>query len=193
MSLRPIFIVLSESYSDWEIAPLCGVGRAFYGADIRVTSVEGGPLQSAGGLSLVAPPRFAPPTSSVVVVCGSQRMEAESSPAFEAALKMALEQDCTVAGICGGTVPLARAGLLDATAHTSNAPGYLQELAPEYRGAGHYVDQPSALRAGNLITAPAPAPVSFACEVLQAAGLPKEATEELRGMLAREHVAASAQ
>ena len=34
--MKPITIVIAEGYSDWEIAPLAGVGRAFFGADIRL-------------------------------------------------------------------------------------------------------------------------------------------------------------
>jgi hypothetical protein len=46
-----ITVILTEGFSDGEIAFLCGVGRTFYGADIRYASPDGGPLMSAGGLS----------------------------------------------------------------------------------------------------------------------------------------------
>ena len=49
-----ITVVLTDGYSDWEIAPLCGIGRAFYGADIRYTSPKGGPLTSAAGIIMVS-------------------------------------------------------------------------------------------------------------------------------------------
>lgn len=189
MALDPIVLVLTDGFSDWEIAPLAGLGRAFYGADIRVTSTEGGPLQSAGGLSLAPTERFTPQPSSVVVVCGGPKVESEADAALEDALRIAFAKGCAIAGICGGTAALARAGLLDAVAHTSNGVGYLEQHAPAYRGAAHYVDQPAAVRDGRVITAAAPAPASFASEVLQAAGLPKDAADEMRGMLGREHLA----
>jgi hypothetical protein len=60
------------------------------------------------------------------------------------------------------TAGLARAGVLDDRAHTSNAPDYL--LATGYAGAAHYRDVP-ALTDRDVITATGVAPVDFAREV----------------------------
>jgi putative intracellular protease/amidase len=69
-----------------------------------------------------------------------------------------------VAAICGGTVGLARAGLLDERRHTSNAPEFL--AATGYAGAGRYVSQPVVEDAG-VITAPATASLEFAQHLLE--------------------------
>lgn len=183
--MKPITIVLTEGYSDWEIAPLAGVGRAFYGADIRFASPDGGPLTSIAGLAIADTTRFEPAADGVVVVCGGPAFE--GGPDIAARLRNAREAGCIIAGICGGTIALARTGLLDTIPHTSNGPGYLDQHAPDYAGAGYYVDQPRALRSGDIITAPAPAPASFAAEVLVAAGLDPQKAGELQGMLAAEH------
>jgi hypothetical protein len=79
--------------------------------------------------------------------------------------------------------------MLDDVAHTSNGPGYLEGHVAEYRGTVFYVDAPKAIRTRDIITAPAPAPASFAQEVLIAAGLAPVKAEELRRMLAAEHAA----
>ena len=69
-----------------------------------------------------------------------------------------------VAAICGATFGLARAGLLDARRHTSNAPDFL--TASGYAGAPHYVDQ-RVVDDGDVITAPATAPVDFSAAVFR--------------------------
>jgi putative intracellular protease/amidase len=185
-NMKPITIILTEGYSDWEIAPLAGVGRAFYGADIRFVSPDGGSVTSIAGLVVSDLERFDAPEEGVVVICGGPAFE-QGAPDISARLKKAREAGCVIAGICGGTIALARAGMLDNAKHTSNGPGYLQQHAEGYAGADLYVDQPRALRAGDLITAPAPAPASFAAEVLTAVGLDPQKAQELREMLGKEH------
>jgi hypothetical protein len=77
--------------------------------------------------------------------------------------------------------------LLDDAAHTSSGPDYLAGFAPNYAGASKYVDQPYAFRDRSIITAPAPAPGSFATQVLAAAGLPIDAAAQIEDLLSREH------
>jgi hypothetical protein len=36
--MSTVTVILTEGYSDWEIAVLCGLGRAFFNAEIRFTS-----------------------------------------------------------------------------------------------------------------------------------------------------------
>jgi putative intracellular protease/amidase len=185
--MKPITIILTEGYSDWEIAPLAGAGRAFYGADIRFVSPDSGPLTSVAGLSIRETKRFVAPSEGVVVICGGPAFE-KDPPDLTEQLKSARDVGCVIAAICGGTIALARAGLLDDVKHTSNGPGYLQQHAAGYAGNQAYVDQPKALRTGNIITAPATAPGSFAAEVLAAAGLDQKEADQMRKMLAMEHL-----
>lgn len=70
-----------------------------------------------------------------------------------------------VAAICGATLGLARAGILDDAPHTSNAPEFLLGT-PGYHGANHYRPE-KTVSAGNLITAPATAPIEFAKAVFE--------------------------
>ncbi|WMT85793.1 DJ-1/PfpI family protein [Pelagibacterium sp. 26DY04] len=184
--MNPITIILTQGYSDWEIAVLAGVGRAFFNADIGFASAEGGTVTSVGGIVTEALERFEAPEQGVVVVCGGPTFEGGTPPDLSARLRQAHENGCVVAGICGGTLALARAGLLDRARHTSNGADYL-DAASGYGGAALYVDQPQALRDGPIITAPAPAPASFAMEVLMAAGVESQAAGSIMDMLAKEH------
>jgi putative intracellular protease/amidase len=181
-----ITIVLTEGYSDWEIGVLAGTGGAYYGADIKFVSPEGGAVTGISGLKTGALGRFSAPDGGVVVVCGGPEFESDTPPEIEERLKEAYENGCAVAGICGATLALARAGLLDDVAHTSNGLDYLQAVKT-YQGAAHYRDQPQAVRDGRIITAAAPAPASFAVAVLEAAGVEQEAAGVIMGMLSQEH------
>ncbi|PLW78364.1 DJ-1/PfpI family protein [Cohaesibacter celericrescens] len=185
--MLPIYILLTEGYSDWEIAPLAGLGRAFYGADLQFVSPTGGALTSIAGLPIAQTKRFEPPKEGVVVVCGGPSFETDVAPQLIDHLCSAFENGCVIAGICGGTLALAHARLLDQVRHTSNGPGYLEGFVPNYAGTAHYVDSPKAVRDGSIITAPAPATASFATEVLIAAGLNAQAARQITALLGREH------
>jgi putative intracellular protease/amidase len=81
-----------------------------------------------------------------------------------------VERGTPVAGICGATYGLARAGLLDTRRHTSNA------------GADHYVEE-RAVDDGGVITAPAIAPVDFSAAIFRRIGLfPPAITDAWHGL-----------
>ena len=71
-----------------------------------------------------------------------------------------------VAAICGATLGLASAGLLDKRPHTSNDSGALRMFCPNYRGEQFYRTEP-AVTDNNLITASGLAPVEFACHIFR--------------------------
>lgn len=77
-----------------------------------------------------------------------------------------LESGATVGAICGATLGLANAGLLDKRPHTSNDQGALKMFCPDYRGEQFYVNEP-AVTDGNLITASGLAPVEFAYHIFR--------------------------
>jgi putative intracellular protease/amidase len=75
-----------------------------------------------------------------------------------------------IAAICGATVAIARLGLIRGRRHTSNGLAYLNEMAPGYSDAAHYVDAP-AVRDRGLITASGLADVEFARELFEELGV----------------------
>jgi hypothetical protein len=87
----------------------------------------------------------------------------------------------------GGTLALARAGLLDSVSHTSNSADFLQQNAIGYESTTLYRSSQVAVVADRVITAPGPAPVSFTCAVFEAAGLSSEIVSQFRSLLAAEH------
>ena len=89
----------------------------------------------------------------------------------------------------GGTRALAAAVLLDRTQHTSNSADYLADI-PGYDGRDFYRGTPAALRAGNIITAPGTAPVSFMKCVMEAFGRGGANLDFYAGLFGAEHMAA---
>lgn len=63
-----------------------------------------------------------------------------------------LSLSATVGAICGATATLANFGLLDNRQHTSNGPGFLEMVSPNYKGQSFYTNKPSVADK-NLITA----------------------------------------
>ena len=72
----------------------------------------------------------------------------------------------TVCAICGATVALASAGLLDHRPHTSNGMGYLEMCCPHYKGQHFYVDNPSVAD-HNLITASSTGALLWARQIIE--------------------------
>lgn len=106
----------------------------------------------------------------VLVVVGGTLWETERAPDIRALLNEQFQRGATTAGICGGTLALARAGLLNGRAHTSNDAGFLTRHAEGYTGQRHFVASAAAVVDDRVITAPGSAPVSFTAAVFSAAG-----------------------
>jgi putative intracellular protease/amidase len=88
---------------------------------------------------------------------------------LEALLHRLEREGVPIAAICGATLAVARAGLLEDRAHTSNELAYLQRI-PSYRGSNRYVDA-LAVRDRGLITASGLGPTEFAREIFEELGV----------------------
>lgn len=190
-------LFLPPGFADWEYALLAGTGGPYYGLDVRFFTEKPGTVVSQGGLSAVVPDDAAAMVEwkpDAAAVIGSAVWMTPGAPDLDAVLNTLHSRGSTVAGICGGTLALARAGLLDGVKHTSNAPDFLAAHAPAYASASSgpeanrfYQDTPRAVHSGRVITAPGSAPVTFAAAVFAAAGVPDEGIAQLTGMMRTEH------
>ncbi|WP_458792427.1 DJ-1/PfpI family protein [Yoonia sp. MH D7] len=188
--MAKIAVVLTQGFADWEYALIGGTGGPFYGLDVQYFSPEAGQLTSQGGLTAVVSQDLDALSAwqpDVAVVVGGTVWETEKAPNISDFLKTLHESGTYIAGICGGTLALARAGLLNDAPHTSNDADFLKQNAADYAGDTHYQASPSAISSGRLITAPGTAPASFTAAVFEAAGLPKETLAQFKGMMAAEH------
>ena len=167
-----IVTILTEGYADWETALLNAAARSYFNIDTRYATPGGKPVTSSGGLKVT--PDLAVEDIDVgaidaLVVNGGTAWSRPDAPDIGRVLIAARDAGKTVAGICDGTLALAKAGLLDGVAHTSNSTDNLTPTG--YRGGAHYCDQPDAVVAGRIVTAPGTAPVSFMGGVLETLGL----------------------
>ncbi|MEM8658847.1 MAG: DJ-1/PfpI family protein [Pseudomonadota bacterium] len=179
-----VAVLLTPGFADWEYAPLAGAGRGYFDLDVGFFGPD--PAVSMGGLSATGLAPFEDVAAfkpDVIAVIGGTIWETDEAPDISTLLKTGP----TIAGICGGTLALARAGLLDTAPHTSNAADYLTAHAPAYAGSDAYLESAIAVTAPQLITASGTAPISFAAAVFDAAGVPSDQIAQFRAMMAAEH------
>ncbi len=179
--------ILTESFADWETTMLNAVAKGFYGAKTAYASPGGKPVTSMGGMR-VAPDMALEDIDvsglDALIVCGGASWKGGNAPDISAVVLAAHRAGKVVGGICDGTFALARTGLLDSVAHTSNGVGYLDETG--YGGKGRYRDVPGAVTDHRVITAPATAPVAFMAAVLEAAGVADDQLRYYLGLHARQ-------
>lgn len=180
MERNIVYVYAFGGMADWEIGYLTaelasgrflkpGAGRF----TVRTFSAGREPVTTMGGLHLLpdigAEWVRAEAAALLVLPGGDSWLTGEDHGAAIDLARKFLSAGIPVAAICGATAALAREGLLDERAHTSNASEFLSAVAPAYRGAARYRDA-GAVRDGNLITASGLAPLEFARETLAALG-----------------------
>lgn len=190
MPMAKIAVVLTQGFADWEYALIGGTGGPFYGLDVQYFSPKTGEITSQGGLPVVISKDLDELTTwqpNVIAVIGGTVWEADDAPDISILLKAQHTEGVHIGGICGGTLALARAGLLNSEPHTSNDAEFLKQNAVSYVGEAHYQASASAISSGGVITAPGTAPASFTAAVFEAAGISKEMASQFMGMMAAEH------
>ena len=163
-----VHVLVFDGYADWEPAFALAELRRSAGLDVVTLGFREGPVRSMGGLRVTPDRRLRglePATVRLLILPGGDMWEG-TYPRRElgATLQSLAGAGVPIAAICAGTLALARAGLLDDRAHTSNERGYVERLVPEYRGAAHYVDA-LAVRDRGVITASGLGAVDFAREI----------------------------
>jgi putative intracellular protease/amidase len=169
------YLFVLDTLADWEpglLAAELNTGRMFTkpgtSLPIRTVGVSLEPVTTMGGLRIQPDVTLADLTSADAAVLLLPGAETWREPRHRAALAKAaefLDAGVPVGAICGATVALAEAGMLDARPHTSNDLEALTQFSPGYHGAAHYVAEP-AVTDGDLITASGTAPLDFARHVL---------------------------
>ncbi|WP_018429909.1 DJ-1/PfpI family protein [Hoeflea sp. 108] len=192
---KTIGLLFIEGYADWEYGLLAASAVEWFGLRVVSLSPHVSPLTSIGGLKLIAM-RSADPVDNTdldaIAVIGSDGWTSKDAPDVSAILHAVRTRGGVVGGICGGTLPLARAGLFEGVSHTSNGRDWILGHEPAYAGASRYSDVLHAVADGRIVSAPGSAPGTFAVAFLEAL-LPenKEQFSQMRTMFAREYAQAS--
>ena len=159
-----VHCLVFEGFSDWE--------PAFVLPELRKNSVKvvtvgfsQKEVTSLGGLR-VQPDRdvFDLDFSEIetLIIPGGFLWEKETPEDFMSLVKKLHGGGTLLAAICGATVFLGKAGLLDSCKHTSNHVEYLKNMAPSYKGESHYISSELAMSDQGIITASGLGAIEFA-------------------------------
>ena len=182
-----IYIYLLSTLADWEIAPVSAElnSKRFFkdGAPqvvVKTVAVSKEPVKTMGGLTIVPDctiDEIELSEKTVLLLPGADTWaEAQNVQIIHKASAL-ISNGGTVCAICGATVALANAGLLNDRPHTSNGAGFLEMFCSDYKGQKFYVDQ-SAVKDGNLITGSATGSLMWAKLIIEKLGLFKPETLE---------------
>lgn len=174
--MAAIFLYITDTLADWECGHVLAElhsGRYLKDPDSRYDLVLCGrtmdPVTTMGGLPMVPKVLFQdirPGAGDLVLLPGADTwLDPAQGPVIEK-IRMLLDEGVVVAAICGATMALANAGLLDKRSHTSNDQAALKMFCPGYHGEEYYGNEP-AVTDDNLITAGSFAPVEFATHIFR--------------------------
>jgi putative intracellular protease/amidase len=165
-----VHVLVFEGFADWEPAYALAELRRSGGLEVVTLGFTDAPVRSMGGLRVVPDRAIAGLDIAAVrllLLPGGDMWEGTYPRAgLDAVLAALHAREVPIAAICGATLALAHAGLLNDRAHTSNEQAYLTSLAPEYAGGGRYVDA-LAVRDRGVITASGLGPTEFAREIFE--------------------------
>jgi len=182
-----LYLYIQDTMADWEPAYLLAElvsGRFLEHPDqkyqLRLCGRTRDPITTMGGIRLVPDMKMddieVAPGSLLILPGAMTWLEPVQEPVL-AKVREILGAGMVVGAICGATMALANAGMLNTRPHTSNDLAALKYLCPGYAGDAYYVTKP-AVTDGNLITASGFSPVDFAYEVMKKQGVMRETTLE---------------
>ncbi|MCR5079865.1 MAG: glutamine amidotransferase [Treponema sp.] len=182
-----VYVYLIATLADWEIGSVTAElnSKRFFKADapqliVKTVAVSKDPVKTMGGLTIIPDctiDEIEMSEKTVLILPGADTWsDAENAQIIQKA-SVLLSKGGTVCAICGATVALANAGILNDRPHTSNGRGFLDMFCPDYKGQKFYVDQP-AVSDGNLITGSATGSLMWAKLIIEKLGLFKPETIE---------------
>lgn len=174
--MSTIYVYVMDTLADWELGYVTAElnsGRFFKEGAPKVTlktvSRSKEPVTTMGGMRIVPDCVIADievAEANVLLLPGSNTWNDQKHFAIIEKASEFLSIGAMVGAICGATAALANFGLLDERPHTSNGPGFLEMVAPSYKGQSHYLDEPSVV-GDNLITASSTGGLLWARQIIE--------------------------
>ena len=171
-----VYIYVLDTLADWELGYVTAElnsGRFFKKdapeVSVKTVAISTEPVKTMGGLTIVPDctiREIAVSEKSVLLLPGANTWD---DPRHSVMMKKAgelLSAGALVCAICGATMALASAGLLDRRPHTSNGAGYLEMVSPSYKGQNFFVDALSVADR-NLITASSTGGLLWAKQIIE--------------------------
>jgi putative intracellular protease/amidase len=173
MNNDTIHVAIYDTWADWEpgyaLAHLASGDWQPDGMKYRIVTVgeTSDPITTKGGITLtpdITIGELDPSNSAMLILPGADTWLGGGNAGFVDTASRFLAGGVPVAAICGATVGLAHAGVLNELDHTSNAPQILESDA--YTGHARYKNE-LVVTDGDLITAAGIAPVEFALAIFE--------------------------
>jgi putative intracellular protease/amidase len=171
-----VHVLVFDGFADWEPAHALAELRRWGHHEVVAVGFGRQAVTSMGGLRVVPDCTLGDVQGDevrILIIPGGDLWEREDAyprAEFEGLLARVMAAERPIAAICGATVALARATLLDGRRHTSNTPTYLRETVPSYAGEARY-EPTLAVRDRGIITASGLGAVDFAREIFAELGL----------------------
>ena len=177
------YLYVLDTMADWEIGHITAElnsGRFLKDGKVKITKVSNisNTITSMGGMEIKVDLKLSDvkfEKGDLLILPGADTWMEEGHSQVIGMVEGLLEKGVIVAAVCGATIALAYAGILDHYKHTSNGKGFLEMVCPTYKGSANYIDT-SSVCDGNLITASGMAPLEFTHEILKRIGVMKEST-----------------
>jgi putative intracellular protease/amidase len=165
-----------DGLADWEAGLAIAELNQSVAYTVRTMGFSKSPVTTMGGVRIE--PELAlqdmPPDPAMLILPGGRLWEWDIDTELLANILELHHKMVPIAAICGATLLLAKARLLDHIAHTSNGLPWLKSKVPTYEGESTYVPM-LAVRDSNIITASGLGSVEFAREILSALAVFDEA------------------
>ncbi|MDO3648942.1 DJ-1/PfpI family protein [Nocardia mangyaensis] len=171
MTKKTVHVAVYDTLADWEVgAATAHIANPDFQREpgrfeVRHVGLSAEPITTIGRMKVtpdLALAEIDPADSAMLILPGADLWEGDDLIPFAHKARQFVEAGVPVAAICGATFGLAREGLLDDRAHTSNAAEFL--VYSGYAGAEHYVEAP-AVTDRDVITADSMSPFEFAREI----------------------------
>lgn len=175
-----IYVYVFDTLADWELGYVTAElnsGRFFKkdapSVSVKTVGISKEPVKTMGGMTIVPDcviDDIAGNDKSVLLLPGGNTWDSPKHGTIVKKAEELLSVGATVCAICGATVALANAGLLNHRPHTSNGTGFLEMTCPSYQGQSFYVDKLS-VSDHNLITAGAAGALLWAKQIIEQLGV----------------------
>lgn len=167
MKKKTCAVFLFDDYADWEPALALAILRKYGNYTVVSFSQNGESVVSTGGLVNAVQGSLESlniDDIDLLLLPGGEAWEQGGNLEVLSFVRKAADSNKHIAAICGATIALGRAGLLNDVPHTSNSLDYLKSFCPEYRGEEYYRHTPCCSSAA-ITTANGAAMIELAYEL----------------------------
>ena len=172
--MKKVYVFVFDGLADWEIGLVTYALHTWRKIKVTTVGYSREPIITGGGLRIlpeISLSEMKLEDTMLFILPGGEMWHHRFDKSLEKAVIFLHTLAIPVAAICGATVFLAKAGLLqEGIRHTSNSLDYLRETVPAYTGQDFYQDM-QAVSDQGFITAGGQSSAAFAYQILKTLGV----------------------